>query len=227
MLVGDQDQPYCTEELRRIKRQRQRAYAAHGKRSNRYIALKAQFDNKLKREAKKYIKKIESDVSEGKRASAYGAIRKLGNRPGEGSKSGSFTLPSFVSGQLTPQQEADRLADYFSHISQQVEPMVEEEFPPALTQAVQEGRSSSYRPVLNEHQIFLKMLRIKKPNSFVPGDLPRTLVKEIPFKFLIPATKIFKIIIKTSVWPRQCDGSKNMWWYRPNQKLKLQKVKMT
>ena len=102
VLVGDQDQPYFTEELRRIKRQRQRAYAAHGKRSDRYIALKRQFDDKLKREAKKHIEKIESEVSEGKRASAYGAIRKLGNRPGEGSKSGSFTLPSFVSKQLTP-----------------------------------------------------------------------------------------------------------------------------
>ena len=203
VLVSDQDQPYFTEDLRRIKRQRQRAYAAHGKRSDRYISLKRQFDDKLKREAKKYIEKIKSEVSEGKRASAYSAIRKLGNRPGEGSKSASFTLPSFVSEQLTPQQEADRLADYFSHISQQVEPMVEEEFPPALRQALQEGRSSNSRPKLTQHQIYLKMLQIKKPNSSVPGDVPRTLIKEFPFDYAVPATKIFNKIIQTSIWPRQ------------------------
>ena len=203
VFIGDQDQPYFTEELRQIKRRRQRAYAAHGKRSDRYTALRRQFDDKLKHEATKYIDKIETEVAEGKRASAYNAIRKLGNRPGEGSRNGSFTLPSFVRDQLTPQQEADKLADYFSAISQKVEPMVEEQFPPALRQAVQEGRSSSNRPVITQHQVYLKLLRIKKPNSSVPGDVPRTLVKEFPFEYAVPATKIFNQIIQTSVWPRQ------------------------
>ena len=202
VLVGDQDQPYFTEELRRIKRRRQRAYVTHGKRSDRYIALRRHFEDKLRQEAKKYINKIETEVTEGKRGSAYSAIRKLGNRPGE-SRNRNFTLPSFVSEQMTPQQEADKLADYFSSISQQVVPMVEDQFPPSLRQAVQEGRSSPLRPLLTEHQVYTKMLRIKKPNSSVPGDVPRTLIKEFPFEYSVPATKIFNQIIKTSVWPRQ------------------------
>ena len=67
--MGDQDQPYFTEELRRIKRRRQRAYVAHGKRSDRYIALRRHFEDKLRQKAKKYIDKIETEVTEGKRGS--------------------------------------------------------------------------------------------------------------------------------------------------------------
>ena len=47
--IGKQDLPYFTEELRRLKRRRQRAYRK-GKRSKEYIEAKKVFDDKLLRE---------------------------------------------------------------------------------------------------------------------------------------------------------------------------------
>ena len=81
--VGPKDLPYFTEELRHLKRQRLRAYTAHGGKSEQYLKLKFRFENKLKNEARKYVTKIENEVFEGKRGSSYRAIRKLGNRHGE------------------------------------------------------------------------------------------------------------------------------------------------
>ena len=52
--VGPGDRPYFTEELRKLKRRRQRAYQLYGKRSSKYKSMRQLFDHKLLREAKKY-----------------------------------------------------------------------------------------------------------------------------------------------------------------------------
>ena len=121
--MGIDDKPYFTEELRQLKRRRQRAYTLQGRRSKLYIRLKHLFDTKLLNEAKKYQTKIQDEVKEGKRGSGYKAIRKLGNKPGEGPKSGSITLPAYAEQNLSPVQSANKLAEYFSTISQTVEPL--------------------------------------------------------------------------------------------------------
>ena len=69
---------------------------------------------------------------EGKRNYAYKAIRKLGNRPGEPWNKAEINLPAHKEHNLTPLQAANKLATYFSSISQTVEPLDESKFPPAL-----------------------------------------------------------------------------------------------
>ena len=128
VFVGPDDKPYFTEELRQLKRQRQRAYRLHGRRSNTYLRLEKRFGEKLKSEAMKYKNKIEREVLEGKRNSAYNAIRKLGNRPGEAWNKAVINLPAYKEQDLTPLQAADKLAIYFSSISQTVEPLDESKF---------------------------------------------------------------------------------------------------
>ena len=52
VTISDHDKPYFTEELRLLRRQRQRAYRIGGKNA-KYLDLKAKFEQKLKSEAKK------------------------------------------------------------------------------------------------------------------------------------------------------------------------------
>jgi hypothetical protein len=120
--VGPGDLPYFTEELRHIKRQRLRAYNAHGGKSPQYLRLKVKFEQVLKREANTYIQKIEQEVREGKRGSGYSAIRKLGNQPGTSWHRPEVKIQSYIEDGLTSQQAADRLANFFSAISQTVDP---------------------------------------------------------------------------------------------------------
>ena len=146
VLVGQHDLPYFTEELRHLKRRRQRDYRK-GKRSIQYIESKRRFEEKKLKEAIKYREKLAVEVREGKRQSAYKAIRKLGNQPGdEGSK--SIVLPAYVESGLCPQQCADRLADHFSAISMTVEPLNLDKFHPALRLALEEGKSHKDKQVL-------------------------------------------------------------------------------
>ena len=200
--VGPADLPYFTEELRKLKRTRLRAYDQHGRRSHQYIRAKELFDEKLQRESTKYREKIMLEVREGKRGSSYSAIRKLGNRPGESGRP-EFWLPAYVEQQLSPSQSAERLADHFSQISQTVEPLDVDKLFPALRQAIIDGRSATDKPTIEQHHVYRKIIRLKKPNSSVPGDVPRILLKDNPFEYAKPATTIFNKIVEAAEWPRQ------------------------
>ena len=201
--VGPSDLPYFTEELRKLKRQRLRAYTLHGGKSVQYQQLKIQFDEQLKKEAIKYRQKIETEVKDGKRGSGYKNIRKLGNLPGESWQKQELILPTYVQEELTPQQSADQLAGYFSSISQSVEPLNENQFPPVVREAIEEGRTSSHKPVLSQHDVYRKIMIVTKPKSTVLGDIPTILLKRYPFEYAKPVTVIFNQIIQTSSWPRQ------------------------
>ena len=193
--------PYFTEELRLLKRRRQRAYR-NGKRSRKYQEAKRQFEEKIVKEAIKYRLKIIGEVRQGKRNSSYQAIRKLGNQPGEGGHN-AVVLSSYHELGLTPQQSAERLAEHFSNISKTVDPLNLELFHPALRQALEDGRTIQKKPVLAQDQVYRKMKQVTKPKSSVNGDVPMPVLKQFTFEYAKPASAIFNKIIHSSQWPDQ------------------------
>ena len=170
--VGPEEKPYFTEELRQLKRRRQRAYAQHGKRSSKYIKLKQSFDSKLQHEAQKYVQKIQQEVMEGKRGSGYKSIRTLGNRPNESWTQPQVNILSYMEQNITPKEAANKLGDYFSAISQTVEPLDRNEFSPALKLTLKQAKTGP-KPVLSQHEVYRKIRKVSKPNSAFPGDIPR------------------------------------------------------
>ena len=57
--------------------------------------------------------------------------------------------------------------------------------------------------MLEEHYIYRKIKAAKKPNSSVPGDLPKQVVKEFAVELSLPVTVIFNAITRTAEYPRQ------------------------
>ena len=58
-------------------------------------------------------------------------------------------------------------------------------------------------PTLEEYQVFKKISKAKKPNSSVPGDLPKKIVQEFCCELSAPVTIIYRSILKTLEYPRQ------------------------
>ena len=190
-----------TEELKKLKRQIQRIYRKNG-RSPKYVDIKAQFDVKLRQAAAKYQEKIEAEVLEGKRNNSYSALRKMGGG-GKADGHSSFSLPTHIEEDLSPQQCADRFADYFSHISQEFQPIDLQDFPPNIQNKLKAGESDSSKPVLEDWEVYEKLRRSKKPNSTVPGDLPVKLVKALSPELAKPVACIYNKITQSGVYPRQ------------------------
>ena len=190
VFVEDNDLPYFSEDLRKLKRQRQRASGkgptVHGRRSGKYVNLREKFNSKLKREALKYVDKIKKEVAEGVRGSGYKAVRKLGNRPGDTGR--------------RKEEAANRLDYYFFALSQSVQPLEETKFHPALRLELQESRRNQTKPRITKHQVYCKMIKATKPHSSVPGDVPLPVIKCYPYLYSAPVAKIFNKIINTSTW---------------------------
>ena len=104
---------------------------------------------------------------------------------------------------FSPAQSAEALADYFSSISQEFEPISLQNFPPNPKQKLEFGKNDPSKPVLEDWQVFKKLSHSKKPNSQVPGDLPVKLVKEFLPELAQPITKIYNKITQTAQYPRQ------------------------
>ena len=192
--------PYFTEDCRKLRRKRDLIYQDQGK-SLRYSEEQRKFKAKLKSELDKYTKRIIEEVKDGKRTSAYSAIRKLGDGPADWDKRKEFTIPAYMDEGLTPEDAACRLADHFSTISQTVEPLDEARFPPALRLELEKGRSDPCKPTLQQHDVYRSILKVKKPNSSVAGDVPKKLLTEYAFLWAGAATKIFNQVIQSAEWP--------------------------
>ena len=53
------------------------------------------------------------------------------------------------------------------------------------------------------HDVYIKIIRAKKPNSSVPGDLPKKIVQQFPDLLAIPTTFLFNSITTSAVYPEQ------------------------
>ena len=200
VTVIEGELPYFTEDLRKTRKQRDNIYRVQGK-SPKYMEKQISFKEQLKSQASKYRNKIIQEVNNGKRTSAYSAIRKLGDGPAEWDKRKEFTIPAFIEEGLTPADAACRLADHFSAISQTVEPLDEARFPPALRLALEDGRSTLDKPILQQHDVYRSIIKVKKPNSSVQGDIPKKLLTEFAFLWAGAATRIFNKVIQSAEWP--------------------------
>ena len=136
------------------------------------------------------------------RNSSYSALRKLESGDTSG-KNSNFTLPQHSDEDLTTLESAERLADYFSQISQEFEPICPDNFPPNIKHKLTSAKHNSSKPVLEEYQVYEKLCKSKKPNSIIPGDLPVKLVKEFTPELATPVTLFYNRITETGEYPRQ------------------------
>ena len=201
ITISSEDQVWFTEDLRALRRTKMREYARHGK-SKKYCELQEKFDAKFLNEIQKYKKKIELEVLEGKRGSYYPAIKKLGLRPGE-TPQPSFQLPQHAENNLSASDSVEILADYFSSISQQYSPLEVSTLPPCIQSHLSTPLQDQLIPRLTVYDVYRKILRAKKPNSSVPGDLPKKLVQHFAPQIAAPAAVIFNTITTTAVYPDQ------------------------
>ena len=182
-----------------LKRKIMREYEKRGK-SPRYHEMKKTLDEKLRSEKIKYKDKVLNEVCNGTRNAAYAAIKKLGARPGENNS--SFTLPEHDDLGLTAYQSAERIAEHFAKISNTYEPIDITKFPPNIRQTLT-NPDLSVVPRLTEYDVFKKLCKAKKPNSSVPGDLPKKIVQEFTCELAYPVMIIFNSILATLEYPRQ------------------------
>ena len=200
ITVTNYDKPYITQELKKLRRQRQRVYRKFGK-CKKYIDLRNQFDLKLKIEANKYQEKIKDEIRQGNISNSYKALRKLEFGPSVDNS--SFQLPEQIENNWTTMETAENLADFFCKISQEFDPICTSRFSPRVKEKLENGKVDASKPVLDEWMVYKKIVAAKKPKTVLQGDLPVKIVKEFSPELAKPVTLIFNRITNTGEYPRQ------------------------
>ena len=114
----------------------------------------------------------------------------------------SFNIHSHLESNLSPLESAEILANYFSAISQEFEAIDEKNFTPDLRE---KPITADYNdvPIIEEHIVYKKILSAKKPNSSVPGDLPKKVVTTFAVELAKPGKLMYNAITRAGVYPRQ------------------------
>ena len=195
------DKPFITAELKKIDRQVKREYRKHQK-SQKYLRLKKSYDVKLRAAAESYLNKNVRSLMEDDPGKAYRSYRKMSSQPGDCEDETSFTLLSHIEDNLTPTQSIERIADYFSQISQEYPPLNIDLLPDNVKAKVLTPVNPDELPQLSDYEVYKKIRKSKKPRSHVPGDLPRRIVQEFCPELAAPASIIFNNITKSGQWPK-------------------------
>ena len=170
--INTLDNEFTTPAIKELARKKLREYTKHGN-TKLFKHLKKALKNKIKDEGKLFIEKQISRA--GNKGSGW--IRHtaaLQERPGE-APTKSFSLPDHVDCGLTALQSAEEIADFFSKISQEYEPLDVEKLPERVK--VKLHLDPCDHPVFQEHEVYADLLTAKKTCS-VPGDIPISILNE-------------------------------------------------
>ena len=198
--IYDDDKEFMTKEMRKIRRQKSREYRRKNK-SPKFNQLHLKFCQLRKENSQKFIKKIE-ELKSCNIGQFFKKVKLIGARIGEKPYQ-SFTLPSHATLNLSAQQSAEKIAQHFSAISQQYQPIEPNRLPERVRNKIFHPNVESEAPILEEYQIYEILKKRKLKNSKVPGDIPTKLKKEFLPELCGPVATIFNLISQTGLYPRQ------------------------
>ena len=118
-------------------------------------------------------------------------------RPGD-APSKTFALPDHVERGLTELQSAEEIADFFSRISQEYDPLDIPSLPERVQMKLENDPCDHL--TFEEHDIYTELMSFKKTCS-VPGDIPVDILTEFLPEIISPITHIFNKVFSSHEWP--------------------------
>ena len=152
--IFDRDKEWMTEQLQKISRQKAREYRKNSK-SIRYMQLQAKFLKLKRNNCKKYIQKQIEFFRESDPRKFFKRIKKAGERIGEADSS-NFTIPSFIEQNLNSKECADLIANHFSSISQEYDPINLQLLPERVKTKILSKHSDVNLPHIEPYQVYEK-----------------------------------------------------------------------
>ena len=120
--ISNDDQPWFTENLRKLHRKKRREYNRNRK-SRRYRRLQKLFESRQKEDKVKFKKRMIDDVMQAKSGQWYSKLKRITNF--DQSKSEVTQVDEI--NHLSDQDQAEAIADSFSAISNEYQPVSRED----------------------------------------------------------------------------------------------------
>ena len=102
---------------------------------------------------------------------------------------------------LTAEECTEKIAQHFANISQEYPPLNVNALPQDVKAKLTTPNNVWDLPHITPLDVYEKIKKSKKPKSQVPGDLPKSIVKEFSPELAGPVASIFQNIVQKSKWP--------------------------
>ena len=186
--VSNVDQPFCTEQMKRLKRLKSREYQKH-RRSLKWRDLNYRYKKEVSSAKKRYYKNIIKDLKTSNINHWYSKLKRLCSYDQE--KLEPVIVDSIK--HLSIKEQAEAIADKFSKVSQEYEPLQKEDI------KIPDFDEMSI-PKFNPIDVQANLEKIKANKSVPPGDIPPKLTKLFAAQLSVPFCDIINSSIKLGQW---------------------------
>ena len=139
------------------------------------MKLKRVYDSEYRKASSEFLRGCVSEMMSEAPGKAYRAMKKLGARPGHCDLETGFSLTSHRDQNLSAKESVERLADYFSAISQEYLPLDIDSLTEDVRKKIQAPVNYSDIPKIEAYQVWEIIKRGRKTKSSVSGELPAKL----------------------------------------------------
>ena len=188
--IASDDQPWFTEQLKRLDRKRRRQFRKN-RRSKKYKKLQKAYKIKLLESKRKFKKNMIDDVMVARDGQWYSKLKRIANY--DQTKNEKIQVDEIS--HLTDKEQAEAIADSFSAISSEYEPVNRDEIEiPLFTKAS--------IPNVKPWQVRRHLQTIKTNKSTAPGDIPAKVIKQFAAFLCVPVADIINRCLSSGHWPK-------------------------
>lgn len=188
--ISCDDQPFCTEKMKRLKRQKSREYGKNRK-SPKWKILNLKFNKEVSSAKKNYYKNIVKDLRLSNPGRWYSILKRICSY--DQHKSDPVIVGTIK--HLSSKEQAEVIADKFSKVSQEYDPLKSEDI------QVPHFEISDI-PVFVPKQVQKRLEKLKTNKAVPPGDIPCKLIKMFARQISIPLCDVINSSIKLGAWSK-------------------------
>ena len=188
--VSSDDQPFCTEEMKRLKRVKAREYQKH-RRSLKWLNLNEKYKKAVLKAKRTYYKNIVKDLKTTKTSQWFSMLKKLCSYDQQ--KSEPVIVESIK--HLSNEEQAEKIADKFSKVSQEYDPLLDDDIE---VPKYDEESVPQFCPI----DVQRNLEKVKTNKSVPPGDIPSKLVKIFAAQISVPLCDVINTSIRLGKWSK-------------------------
>ena len=193
LRVSKDDQPWITQDIKSLDRQRKREFFKNYK-SSKWHKLNEKYISSIKKAKVLYAKNIVGDLKTSNPAKWYSKVKRMTDIHTD--KESEHFIEGFVN--LDTQAQADAFVDFYACTRNQFESVKEEDFSEIITCDVRQNVAGL---LTTPDQIESIILGMNKKSACIPGDIPFKIVHFFASHFAKPLCNIFNSIFIEGKYP--------------------------
>ena len=188
--VNEKDKPWVDEKLKNIDRRRKREYNKN-KKSDKWKSLNIEFLERAERLKLDYNKNVVEDLKSSNIGQWYSKLKRMSGV----SKVRDEKITVEALSEIPTNQQSEIIADRFAEISNMYKPLEMKDI------EIPHSANSKPIPLFEPHEIYHKIIKMKRKAANVAGDLPWKIIREFAAELSNPLCNIFNTATIEGIWP--------------------------